>query len=296
MTEPSHEEATRLVAEILGQYMADWSPEDIREALSDVESVTVYVPPRPERSESPMPITILDYVKFQIGEKDSYSAEDFHSAGVDIMGGCEGCAATIAGYNAYPSRSGYWRCADCIGNTGFATVEDFMNFEPRTDNDYSPAPPRPAIVCLCGSTRFADEFNRQRIALTHAGQIVLSIEIVTTQAPGDDPQHVDPWLKARLDALHKAKIDLADYVLVLNVGQYIGPSTRSEIDYAIKIGKPVRYLEPPDPDQDGQDDLGGMNCPSCGEVTSISEIRVTVSERADSYAFQCGECSAVWSP
>ena len=108
----------------------------------------------------------------------------------------------------------------------------------------SPAPPRPAIVCLCGSTRFADEFNRQRIALTHAGQIVLSIEIVTTQAPGDDPQHADPWLKARLDTLHKCKIDLADYVLVLNVGQYIGPSTRTEIDYAIQIGKPVRYLEP----------------------------------------------------
>ena len=89
---------------------------------------------------------------------------------------------------------------------------------------------RPAVVCLCGSTRFADEFNRQRIALTCAGQIVLSIEIVTTQAPGDDPQHVDPWLKARLDMLHKAKIDLADYVLVLNVGPYIGPSTRSEIE------------------------------------------------------------------
>ena len=111
----------------------------------------------------------------------------------------------------------------------------------------NPAPPRPAIVCLCGSTRFADEFNRQRIALTCAGQIVLSIEIVTTQAPGDDPQHADPWLKARLDTLHKAKIDLADYVLVLNVGQYIGPSTRSEIDYATQTGKPIRYLEPPDP-------------------------------------------------
>ena len=162
----------------------------------------------------------------------------------------------------------------------------------------SPAPPRPAIVCLCGSTRFADEFNRQRIALTQAGQIVLSIEIVTTQAPGDDPQHADPWLKARLDALHKAKIDLADYVLVLNVGQYIGPSTRTEIDYATQTGKPVRYLEPPNPDHDDSADgrIGAMNCPSCGEVTQISEIRVTVSERADSYAFQCGECRAVWSP
>ena len=74
-----------------------------------------------------MPITILDYVKFQIGEKDTYPAEDFYSTCVDIMGGCEGCSATIAAYNAYPSKSGYWRCADCIGGSGFATVEEFMN-------------------------------------------------------------------------------------------------------------------------------------------------------------------------
>ena len=120
----------------------------------------------------------------------------------------------------------------------------------------SPAPPRPAIVCLCAAAQFVDEFNRQRIALTHAGQIVLSIEIITTQEPGDDPQHADPWLKACLDILHKAKIDLADYVLVLNVGQYIGPSTRSEIDYATQTGKPVHYLEPPDPDQDSRGQTG----------------------------------------
>src|SRR5580692_12307871 len=90
---------------------------------------------------------------------------------------------------------------------------------------------RPRIVCLCGSTRFVDEFNRQRKALTEAGEIVLSIEVVTTQARADDPQHCDPALKARLDELHKRKIDLADYVLVLNVGQYVGESTRSEIEY-----------------------------------------------------------------
>lgn len=45
---------------------------------------------------------------------------------------------------------------------------------------------RPRIVCLCGSTRFVGEFNRQRKALTEAGQIVLSIEVVTTQARADD--------------------------------------------------------------------------------------------------------------
>jgi hypothetical protein len=112
-----------------------------------------------------------------------------------------------------------------------------------------PATPaeRPPVVCLCGSTRFVDEFNRQRTRLTCDGQIVLSIEIVTTQSRASDPQHADPALKARLDELHLRKIDLADYILVLNVGGYTGPSTRNEIAYAHSAGKPVRYLDPPEP-------------------------------------------------
>ncbi len=103
---------------------------------------------------------------------------------------------------------------------------------------------RPGIIVLCGSTRFVDEFNRQAKLLTEAGMIVLSIEVVTMQAREDDPQHADPDLKARLDELHKRKIDLADSVLVLNVGGYIGSSTRSEIEYAEKIGRLISYLEP----------------------------------------------------
>ena len=63
-----------------------------------------------------MPITILDYVKSVVGDKDFYTAEDCLISGVDIIGGCQACAATIAIYNAYPSTSGYWRCADCIGD------------------------------------------------------------------------------------------------------------------------------------------------------------------------------------
>jgi hypothetical protein len=102
---------------------------------------------------------------------------------------------------------------------------------------------RPRVVCLCGSTRFVDEFNHQRKILTEAGEIVLSIEVVTTQARDQDPQHCDPELKTRLDELHKRKIDLADYVLVLNVGQYIGESTRGEIVYAQHLGKEIRFLE-----------------------------------------------------
>ena len=101
----------------------------------------------------------------------------------------------------------------------------------------------PSVVCLCGSTRFVDEFNRQRQKLTLEGKIVLSIEIVTTQSRDDDPQHVDPSLKAMLDELHMRKIDLADEVLILNVGGYIGESTRREMEYAVEAGKAVKFLE-----------------------------------------------------
>jgi hypothetical protein len=104
--------------------------------------------------------------------------------------------------------------------------------------------PRPRIVCLCGSTRFVDKFNEQRKILTEAGEIVLSIEVVTTQARSEDPQHADPALKARLDELHLRKIDLADYVLVLNASGYVGESTTKEIRYAVAHNKVLEFLEP----------------------------------------------------
>lgn len=43
--------------------------------------------------------------------------------------------------------------------------------------------------------------------------------------------------------MHLRKIDMADEIYVINVGGYIGESTRSEIEYAKKNGRVVRYLE-----------------------------------------------------
>jgi hypothetical protein len=115
-----------------------------------------------------MPITILDYVRAQAGEKDVYTGEDFARNGVDMLGGCKDCGATLGPYNAYPSKTGYWRCANCIRNLGYATVDEFRQAE-----------------CI-------------------------------------------------------------------------------------------------------------VNCPSCGETENIHEIRVT-RERSEGYAFECGECSLVWT-
>lgn len=106
---------------------------------------------------------------------------------------------------------------------------------------------RPTIVCLCGSTRFWREFQRQSLAETLAGKIVLSIGA----ASGTDDEHFGNLpreeyerVKTMLDELHLRKIDLADEVLILNVDGYIGESTRRELDYAMRHGKAIRFLEP----------------------------------------------------
>jgi hypothetical protein len=105
---------------------------------------------------------------------------------------------------------------------------------------------RPAVVTLCGSTRFYDEFQQANYNLTMAGKIVLSVGFYphakAEHGHGEGVGH-DSTEKLALDELHLRKIDLSDEVFVLNVGGYIGESTRREIDYAERMGVPVRYLE-----------------------------------------------------
>ncbi len=106
-------------------------------------------------------------------------------------------------------------------------------------------PQRPTIVVLCGSTRFGEAFRAANLAETVAGRIVLSIGCDTkSDAELAEAGDVDfTALKTNLDDLHKRKIDLADEVLVLNVGGYVGESTRSGVEYAGRLGKPIRWLE-----------------------------------------------------
>lgn len=104
----------------------------------------------------------------------------------------------------------------------------------------------PKIVVLCGSTRFFQQFQRANYEETMAGKIVLSVGFYMhrSEAAHGEKWGCTPEQKIGLDELHKRKIDLADEVLVLNVGGYIGDSTRSEIEYAQALGMPIRYLEP----------------------------------------------------
>ncbi|MGW4377918.1 hypothetical protein ACWEJ7_30165 [Streptomyces albidoflavus] len=106
----------------------------------------------------------------------------------------------------------------------------------------------PHIVVICGSTRFMTQMNEADLRETATGRIVVKpgCDMKSPHALWSDPVEAEA-LKARLDDLHRAKIRLADEVLV--VGDYIGDSTRAEITYARSLGKPVRFTHPEvDPD------------------------------------------------
>ena len=97
------------------------------------------------------------------------------------------------------------------------------------------------VITLCGSTKFKDEYLKAQKDLTLQGNIVISVGLFGHS--GDNEVWTE-GTKEMLDDMHKRKIDMADEIFVINVGGYIGESTRSEIDYAIKNGKKVNYLEP----------------------------------------------------
>ena len=97
------------------------------------------------------------------------------------------------------------------------------------------------VITLCGSTRFKDEFIETQKRLSLQGNIVISVGLF---GHSGDKEVWQDGVKEMLDDMHKRKIDMADSIYVINVGGYIGSSTRSQIEYAINHGKTVEYLEP----------------------------------------------------
>lgn len=94
----------------------------------------------------------------------------------------------------------------------------------------------PEIVCLCGSTRFKKEYEEANEQFTLEGKIVLSVGCFKNTKTGINEK--------QLDELHLRKIDLANFIFVINVKGYIGESTEKEIEYAKKTKTPIFFLEP----------------------------------------------------
>ncbi len=103
------------------------------------------------------------------------------------------------------------------------------------------------VVTLCGSTRFKDEFMKAQKELTLKGYIVISVGLFGHSGDSEVWENMDEGTltktKEMLDDMHKRKIDMADEIYVINVGGYVGDSTKSEINYAKQTGKKVNYLE-----------------------------------------------------
>ena len=103
------------------------------------------------------------------------------------------------------------------------------------------------VITLCGSTRFKDQFMEAQKKLTLEGNIVISVGLFGHSGDQEVWENMDEGTltktKEMLDDMHKRKIDMADAIYVINVGGYIGSSTKSEIEYATAHGKEVRYLE-----------------------------------------------------
>lgn len=106
---------------------------------------------------------------------------------------------------------------------------------------------RPKIICLCGSTKFHEDFDRINTILTIRGYIVLSV--APSHMPDDSlfagmREEQRKAVKDRLDVLHQHKIIMSDEILVLNRDGYVGQSTKNEIKLAKNLNKVVRYLCP----------------------------------------------------
>lgn len=109
---------------------------------------------------------------------------------------------------------------------------------------------KPKVYTLCGSSRFPDAFHLANAHLSLCGHIVISLgcfghadQPVGARFLTSDGNEATPEKQA-LDQLHFRKIDVSDAIFVINVGGYVGSSTKREIAYAISQGKAVEYMFP----------------------------------------------------
>jgi len=95
------------------------------------------------------------------------------------------------------------------------------------------------IITLCGSTKFKDKFLEAQKDLTLKGNIVISVGLF---GHSGDNEVWEPGVKEMLDDMHLRKIDMADEIYIITVNNYIGESTKREIEYAKKQNKIINFL------------------------------------------------------
>ena len=92
------------------------------------------------------------------------------------------------------------------------------------------------IVTLCGSLKFKKEM------MTIAEKMALDgYCILTPVYPVSENMEKTKEQLIKLKEAHFKRIELSDAILVVNINNYIGESTKLEIDYAKKLGKEILY-------------------------------------------------------
>jgi NTP pyrophosphatase (non-canonical NTP hydrolase) len=102
---------------------------------------------------------------------------------------------------------------------------------------------RPRVVCLCGSTRFRQDFLAAQEAEALLGRIVVGPGVFS-KAEG---RALTEDEIERLRQLHRRKIEMADELLVVAPDGRIGEATSEEIEYGRSLGKTVRFWRPERP-------------------------------------------------
>lgn len=127
----------------------------------------------------------------------------------------------------------------------FDAKKEYKNQSNVLVQDLEKEEDKPKVVCVCGSTRFAELFMITRWELEKQGTITFGINILPDNYFAESNSHgaEQEGVKEILDELHKRKIDLSDEVFILNVGGYIGESTKSELEYAKSLNKTIKFYE-----------------------------------------------------
>lgn len=90
------------------------------------------------------------------------------------------------------------------------------------------------IITVCGSLRYWDEIIRITEKMALQGNCMLSMVYPTEHAYTREEKEL-------LRNMHKERIKLSDAILVVDIDNYIGRNTRSEIEFAEYSKKEIIY-------------------------------------------------------
>ena len=103
------------------------------------------------------------------------------------------------------------------------------------------------VIVLCGSSRFCQIMAVCAWLIERDEQaITMALHMLPEWYSADLPDsHLaeHEGVASAMDELHMRKIDLADEVFVVNHGDYLGKSTKNQIEYAQSYGIPIRWFQ-----------------------------------------------------